>query len=135
MELQFQSAVRYWRWHFASAPGARHANTGRIRNSWQSGLDAAVFKLRSAQHSKAAAASFRRHLYARGVQTETPYPILLGPRESLPNTWDLVKRLILVPCGASLTASALDQIVDAIKEAGSQVVRSFGLAPEGAASA
>jgi dTDP-4-amino-4,6-dideoxygalactose transaminase len=52
----------------------------------------------------------RRALYERGVQTETPYPVLLGGRDALPNAHDLAARLVLAPCHASLGERQINRI-------------------------
>jgi dTDP-4-amino-4,6-dideoxygalactose transaminase len=54
--------------------------------------------------------SLRRKLYERGAQTETPYPVLLGGRDELPNAHDLAARLVLAPCRASLGAKQIGLI-------------------------
>ncbi len=63
----------------------------------------------------------RQLLHQRGIQTETPYPILLGSREELPNSYDLASRLILVPCNASLDERQIRFIASSLEEASRQV--------------
>jgi dTDP-4-amino-4,6-dideoxygalactose transaminase len=64
----------------------------------------------------------RKILHRHGVQTETPYPVVLGTMEELPRCYDLASRLILVPCHASLGASQVDRIAEALSAA-SQSIR------------
>ena len=59
----------------------------------------------------------RRALYERGVQTETPYPILLGGRDELSNAHDLAARLLLAPCHASLGGKQIKLLADALQAA------------------
>jgi dTDP-4-amino-4,6-dideoxygalactose transaminase len=60
-------------------------------------------------------------LYDLGVQTEDPYPVLLGGPEALPNAHALASRLVLVPCGAALAGSTLGRVASAVIAAASEV--------------
>ncbi|MFB2971787.1 DegT/DnrJ/EryC1/StrS family aminotransferase [Aerosakkonema sp. BLCC-F183] len=57
----------------------------------------------------------RCSLYDRGIQTETPYPLLLGGSEELPNARALAERLILVPGNASLSETSIKDIATALE--------------------
>jgi dTDP-4-amino-4,6-dideoxygalactose transaminase len=59
----------------------------------------------------------RRALYAQGVQTETPYPVLLGDEAKLPNAHGLAARLALAPCHASLREKRVKHIAGALLSA------------------
>ncbi|MEG4166341.1 MULTISPECIES: DegT/DnrJ/EryC1/StrS family aminotransferase [unclassified Microcoleus] len=52
----------------------------------------------------------RCSLYDRGIQTETPYPLLLGGPDELPNAHALAARLLLVPCNTSLDETSIKYI-------------------------
>jgi dTDP-4-amino-4,6-dideoxygalactose transaminase len=58
----------------------------------------------------------RRALYESGVQSETPYPLLLGGRDELPHAHDLAARLVLVPCHASLGQRQIGRIGKALQD-------------------
>jgi len=57
----------------------------------------------------------RCSLYERGVQTETPYPLLLGGPNELPNAHALAERLVLVPCHTSLGKMSIEYIAAALR--------------------
>ena len=67
----------------------------------------------------------RQILHSRGIQTETPYPVVLGSRDDLPRSHDLASRLILVPVNVSLGRKQIALITDALEEASKQVTRMF----------
>ena len=73
----------------------------------------------------AAVYGIRRFLHSRGVQTENPYPVLLGSAEALPNSHELVARLILIPCNASLGDEQMQLIGAALKGASLEAERKF----------
>jgi dTDP-4-amino-4,6-dideoxygalactose transaminase len=70
----------------------------------------------------------RRFLHSRGVQTETPYPVLLGPRDVLPNAHTLAARLVLVPCNASLGERQIRRVAAALEAASREVARQYNVA-------
>lgn len=65
---------------------------------------ARVYRLRAAMH-------------ARGVQTEDPYPVLLGGADRLPNSHALAARLLLVPCNASVGPRQIEAVAAALAQA------------------
>jgi dTDP-4-amino-4,6-dideoxygalactose transaminase len=73
--------------------------------------------------SRVRVAFHRRH-----VQTEDPYPILLGTPDTMPNARALAARLVLVPCYAALARHGLDAVADAVEGVGEEMssVRSTG---------
>ena len=75
------------------------------------------------EDSPAAVYKIRRFLHAHGVQTETPYPVMLGPAEALPNSHELAARMILVPCNASLGDKQMHLIGAALEGAAREVAR------------
>ncbi len=58
----------------------------------------------------------RKLLHDNGIQTETPYPVLLGERDILPNAHALAERLLLVPCHASLGERQMAYIAATMKK-------------------
>ena len=88
----------------------------------------------SPQDAAAAVYRVRRFLHARGVQTETPYPLLLGPAAILPNAHDLASRMILLPCNASLRDKQMQLIGDAIEAAAREVAREFRITAQARAA-
>ncbi|MGH9928240.1 MAG: DegT/DnrJ/EryC1/StrS family aminotransferase [Pyrinomonadaceae bacterium] len=77
------------------------------------------------EDAPAAVYKIRCFLHARGVQTETPYPVLLGSGEALPNSHELATRMILVPCNASLGDKQMHLIGAALEGAAREVAREF----------
>ena len=59
----------------------------------------------------------RRALFEAGIQTESPYPMILGTPAELPNTAQLCERLLLVPCHPSLEGPSLAGLVDGLDRA------------------
>lgn len=62
----------------------------------------------------------RTALHAHRIQTETPYPILLGDRKALPNCHDVADRLLLVPCHASLGSKQIERVCEGLRAASNQ---------------
>ena len=58
----------------------------------------------------------RKLLHTNGIQTETPYPVLLGERDILPNAHALAERLLLVPCHASLGEKQISHIAATLEK-------------------
>ena len=67
----------------------------------------------------------RAHLYSRGIQTETPYPMVWKSTIHLPNSHDLNTRMFLVPCNASLRNEEMKKISEALEEASNIIAREF----------
>ena len=72
----------------------------------------------------------RQVLYGRGVQTELPYPFLLGSPKELPNAFDLANRLVLVPCNASLGPRQIARVARALQEASEAIESRLPLRPD-----
>jgi dTDP-4-amino-4,6-dideoxygalactose transaminase len=60
----------------------------------------------------------RRALYQAGVQTEDPYPRLVGRRGEFPVAEQLRRRLVLVPCHAGLSRVALAHVQTGLRTTG-----------------
>lgn len=56
-------------------------------------------------------------LHKCGVQTENPYPMIWDGGQSFPNAESIARRLVLIPCNASLDASQIERISRAIRDA------------------
>jgi dTDP-4-amino-4,6-dideoxygalactose transaminase len=69
---------------------------------------------------------FRRLLYQRSIQTETPYPIGHIAKETHPNVHDLASRLILVPCNASLGLRQIRYTADALSAVSAKMKNKYG---------
>jgi dTDP-4-amino-4,6-dideoxygalactose transaminase len=67
----------------------------------------------------------RQILHRRGVQTESPYQIVLGSEEDLPRSHDLASRLILLPMNARLGPNQISVIAGALIDASHQVMSGF----------
>ena len=68
---------------------------------------------------------FREVLYSYSVQTELPYPIVLGTPEQIPNAYELAKRMVLIPCNASLTEEKINLIGHAVFSASDIITKEF----------
>jgi dTDP-4-amino-4,6-dideoxygalactose transaminase len=62
-------------------------------------------------------------LWERGIQTEEPYPV---PWDGFPNATALARRLVLVPCNASLGRAQVERIVEALSRRDAQARRHGG---------
>jgi dTDP-4-amino-4,6-dideoxygalactose transaminase len=82
----------------------------------------------SAKEAPGAVFSARRFLHRLGIQTETPYPVLLGSPSDLPNAHDLASRLILIPCNASIGRRQISVIASGLEEASKEIAREFSSA-------
>jgi dTDP-4-amino-4,6-dideoxygalactose transaminase len=69
----------------------------------------------------------RTHLHSRGIQTETPYPMLWDSTAQLPNARDLVTRMFLVPCNASLNMNVMKRISAGLEEASKIITQEFAM--------
>ena len=76
-------------------------------------------------HAADAVLQIRQFLYRRSIQTEIPYPVGHIKPETHPNVYDLVSKIILVPCNASLSKKQMDYIAETLSEAGSEIRRKY----------
>jgi len=67
----------------------------------------------------------RAHLHSRGIQTEPPYPMAWKSTTFFPNCHELVTRMFLVPCNASLGEEEMKKICAALEEASEIITREF----------
>lgn len=71
--------------------------------------------------ARAAAFHVREFLHVHGIQTETPYPMILGSSAALPNADQLADHLILVPCNPSLGEQQMRWIASVLKNASQEL--------------
>jgi len=69
----------------------------------------------------------RQVLYAYSIQTEVPYPMLAGTQFTLPNSFDLARRLLLVPCSAALKDAQIRIVANALRAASERIEKEFTL--------
>lgn len=76
-----------------------------------------------------AVTSTRQFLYHAGIQTETAYPVLLGPAPAVAHASELASRLFLLPCSSSLNPRATDRLRVALARASTQLRELMRVSP------
>jgi dTDP-4-amino-4,6-dideoxygalactose transaminase len=78
-----------------------------------------------ASHCSDAVLKFRQILYQQSIQTENPYPIGHVRPDTHPNVYNLVSRLILLPCNASLKVEHMRKIARALAAASEKISKQY----------
>lgn len=138
MMSRLQIAVNLAQWHkrSASSRAEAEARDGLIRETAGSDVFTTVRGSEDGTHfvpvlvdklvgdPVAAVANVRRSLYADGVQTESAYPVLPGPRTAVSNAAALASRLFLLPCHSGLEETQVGRIQLALRRAATELRRS-----------
>ncbi len=76
-------------------------------------------------HISDAVLEFRQFLYQQSIQTEVPYPIGHVQPDTHPNVYNLVSRLILLPCNAGLKTGHMNRISRALETACHRIEKKY----------
>lgn len=66
------------------------------------------------EQAEATVLRIRKSLHCRGVQTEDPYPLLATQYARIERATELRRRLLLVPCNASIASDAIAHVAEAL---------------------
>lgn len=79
----------------------------------------------SASHQNEAVLEFRQFLYQQSIQTETPYPVGHVRPDTYASVYNLVSKMILLPCNASLKERHMKMICQAVTAASYRILQKY----------